>query len=86
MMNFEEFKMRVVNEVARRLGNKQVKLQKIVKNNSVQKTALLIMSEDVNISPVIYLDEFYMQMSNKSFEEVLKSIWEKCEEKHLVSI
>ena len=86
MMNFEEFKMRVVDEVGRRLGNKQVKLQKIVKNNSVQKTALLIMSEDVNISPVIYLDEFYMQMSNKSFEEVLKSIWEKCEEKHLVSI
>lgn len=46
----------------------------------MQKTALLIMSEDVNISPVIYLDEFYMQMSSKSFEEVLKSIWEKCEE------
>ena len=59
-MNFELFKNIVKDNVSRKMGNEyKVTLNTVRKNNGIVLTGLTIMKEGSNISPTIYLDEYY---------------------------
>lgn len=60
-MEFEKFTAIVKDEVEKRLGesNRVVKINDVIKNNGVKLRGLSIIEDGVNISPTIYLDNFY---------------------------
>ncbi len=62
-MRFEEFTQAVVDQIREYLpigfANAAIELQTVVKNNDMKLTGLTIRSVDSNISPTIYLEQFY---------------------------
>ena len=79
MMNFEEFKDNVVENIKdylpERFENADVTLQEVTKNNDRHLTGLLIRTEDSNITPTIYLDDLFKQYDEgKSMNEILHKI------------
>ncbi len=67
-MNFEEFKENVVDNIKdylpERFADADVTLQDVTKNNDRQLTGLLVRTEDSNITPTIYLEDFFRQYEN----------------------
>ena len=65
MMDFEEFKTSVADQIRDYLPEKYadatVALQDVTKNNDTVLTGLLIRTEDSNIAPNIYLENFFEQ-------------------------
>lgn len=59
-MEFTNFTTLVKNEVEKRAGeNYQVKLNDVMKNNGVTLRGITLMQDDSNISPTIYLNQYY---------------------------
>lgn len=59
-MNMNEFGLKVQKAIESKLGEGyQVRLQEVAKNNGVILHGLLIMEENRNISPTIYLNSFW---------------------------
>lgn len=64
-MEFTSFKTLVRDEVERRAGKKyRVRLNDVMKNNGVVLSGLTVMQEDSNISPTIYLNDYYEEYEN----------------------
>lgn len=57
-MGYERFKIDIVNEVRKRTGL-NVQLQKITKNNGLVLDGLTILAEGMNISPTIYISNYF---------------------------
>ncbi|MBQ8247235.1 MAG: hypothetical protein IJZ42_08880 [Lachnospiraceae bacterium] len=58
-------------------GEASVSLQEVVKNNGVIFTGLTFTQENINISPTIYLEEFYHEYEEgRSMEEIIEEIKE----------
>lgn len=76
MMSFDEFKKEVVLAMEQRIGKGNVYLQNCIKNNDTQKVGLFIRSSDSNLSPVIYLEEYYKDMQRKPFHQIIEDIWQ----------
>lgn len=75
MMKFDEFKEKVAKEMKQRLGEGEVILQNIMKNNDTRLTGLSILSPNTNLSPTIYLEKYYQDMQSKTFAQVVDEIW-----------
>lgn len=61
-MNYQQFVIVVKNEVALALGDDlTLQLHTALKNNGVVRTGLTIIDKRINISPTIYLEEYYKQ-------------------------
>jgi len=64
-MNFEEFTQYAADNIKSFLPEKyadaDVRLQEVTKNNDEKLTGLVIHTEDSNITPTIYLNEFFKQ-------------------------
>ena len=74
MNSFEKFKEVIREEVASSV-DLEVKLVQITKNNGVKLDALSVKRKSSNISPVIYLDNYYSEYSNgRSIESIVDSI------------
>lgn len=59
-MNFEEFLNYVQEEITKRIDSTaKVQIQKVIKNNNIQLNGLSIMKEGENMSPTIYLNDYY---------------------------
>ena len=59
-MRFEEFKDKIVELLQDRLGEcHKITVTKVLKNNDVRLTGIVIMREEDNISPTIYLEGPY---------------------------
>lgn len=59
-MEFEAFSKVLINELKKHYDEgKQFRLNQVLKNNGITLQALAIMDEGANISPNIYLDEYY---------------------------
>lgn len=59
-MNYIDFVRAVAEEVNRQLeGGVRASIYSAEKNNSTEKTGILIESPGINISPTIYLEEYY---------------------------
>lgn len=64
-MEFTSFKTLVKEEVERRAGKTySVRLNDIMKNNGVVLSGLTVMQDDSNISPTIYLNNYYEAYEN----------------------
>lgn len=59
-MEYNEFLSYIKDSISTIIGKeRQVNIHKIIKNNDVELDGLTIMSSDSNISPTIYLNEYY---------------------------
>lgn len=77
-MDFENFKDIVTDNIKDYLPaeyeNANVRLSDVVKNNDTHYTGLSILNEGENISPTIYLEDFYELLDEKTPDEVLTKI------------
>ena len=61
-MTYQEFKENVTTVIQNRLGsNVKVTIQEIIKNNDTHYDGLTILSNQLNISPTIYLNFYFKQ-------------------------
>ena len=79
MMNFEEFKKSVAENIKDYLPeeyqNAQVTIQEVTKSNDIVLSGLMIRTEDNNIAPNIYLENFYQEYEEgKDFSEIMQTI------------
>ena len=79
MMNYEEFKQEVADNIKEYLNesfeNASVDIKQIVKNNGMELDGLIIRKEDENITPNIYLNSLFDEYTNgKGMEEIMQNI------------
>lgn len=61
-MTYQEFKQHITNVIQTKLGpSVKVTVQEIIKNNNTRLDGLTILSNQLNISPTIYLNYYYSQ-------------------------
>lgn len=75
-MDFTSFKEAVRSEIERRIGNCTVALNDVRKNNGVSLSGLTINSNDSNIAPVIYLNNYYSEYETgyMKYEDIIGDI------------
>ncbi len=81
MMGFGEFTQQVAEEIKRFLPSQyedaSVSLQDVTKNNDMQLTGIMIRTEENNIAPNIYLEQFYEQYQDgRDLDDILRDIAE----------
>ena len=75
MMNYDKFCESIKTEVANQLPEHKVDIHEMGKINSVKKTGLVIKEKNKNISPIIYLEEYYQEyLRVNKFHEIAKEI------------
>ena len=75
-MNYQQFVIVVKEKVALVLGNgMNLQIHTALKNNGKERVGLTISDKRVNISPTIYLEEYFKQFQNgNSIENITESI------------
>lgn len=75
-MNKKVFMEDLCRLIQERLGEKyRVKIQEVNKNNNVRFQGLLILTEESNVTPTIYLDSFYeAYLEGTSLESIIEVI------------
>ena len=76
-MEFSAFTKEVAKELRIRTAEKyEIRLNDVQKNNGVVLTAILIMENDSNVTPSIYLNQYYQYYENMEMDmdEILDSI------------
>lgn len=86
-MTYQEFKQHVTKVIQTKLGpTVKVTLQEIIKNNNTRLDGLTILSNQLNISPTIYLNYYYSQyQKGKSLHDICQDILLTYEENKLQS-
>lgn len=75
-MKYQEFIKEIQMEVEGRLGRGiQTAVQNVVKNNNIKLDGLIIMDGVGNVSPTIYLNEYFHQLvSGRTIEDITEEI------------
>lgn len=75
-MNYQQFVIVVKNKVALALGDgMSLNIHTALKNNGVERVGLTISDKRINISPTIYLEEYYKQFQDGfDMEDIITSI------------
>lgn len=75
-MNYQQFVIVVKNKVALALGDgMSLNIHTALKNNGVERVGLTISDKRINISPTIYLEEYYKQFQDGfDIEDIIASI------------
>lgn len=81
MMDYQEFKDEVKDNIKAFLpeefADADVKINEVIKNNDTKLDALTVTSPDSNISPTIYLNDFYQQYENgRDMDDIMTQIAE----------
>lgn len=78
-----EFEEIIKDAVSKKLGeNYEVEIQKVVKNNSVSLSGLVIREKDSNISPTFYFEEMYQEWVRCGTDYIVEKIlnsYRKCQ-------
>ena len=77
MMNFEEFKAWVKENITSKdwKETSQVEISVVKKNNGVSKAGLFIRESGQDVSPILYLDDYYIHYQNgELLENVIRNI------------
>lgn len=79
MMDFEEFKYSVMENIRHflpeRYADAAITLQEVTKNNDQKLTGLLIRTENGEVTPIIYLDQYYEQyQAGQSMDDIFNTI------------
>lgn len=77
-MNYQQFVMTLKEKVASVLGEKiDVQIHTALKNNGSERVGLNFSDKNVNLSPTIYLEEYFKHYKEEeSFEDIVNSILE----------
>lgn len=77
-MNYQQFIVEVKEKVTFILGeSRNIQIHTALKNNGKERTGLTIFDQQVNISPTIYLEEYYQQFqSGSTIDWIAESICE----------
>ena len=75
-MNYQQFVIVVKDKVALALGDgMSLHIHTALKNNGVERVGLTITDKRVNISPTIYLEEYYKQFKNGfEIQDIVQSV------------
>ena len=81
-MNYQQFIVAVKEKTTALLGETvTVRIQTVLKNNGTKRVGLMITKPTVNISPTIYLEQFFIQYQNgRRLSEIAKNIQSLYEE------
>lgn len=77
MMNFEEFKAWVKENITSKdwKETSQVEISVVKKNNDVSKAGLSIREDEHDVSPLLYLDDYYIHYQNgELLENIIRNI------------
>ena len=77
MMNYEEFKTTILNEIRKELcANAEITIQSVIKNNDLHLDGLTIHEANTNIAPTIYLNHYYSTLSSgeMTLQEIIQNI------------
>lgn len=77
-MEFTSFTNILREEMEKKVGEKaKVKLQEVMKNNGVKLCGMTVLQQDTNISPTIYLNNYYQAYEKKeiTLQEAIEDIW-----------
>ena len=77
MMNFEEFKAWVKENITSKdwKETSQVEISVVKKNNGVSKAGLFIRESGQDVSPILYLDDYYIHYQNgELLENIIRNI------------
>lgn len=77
MMNFEEFKAWVKENITSKdwKETSQIEISVVKKNNGVSATGLFIRASGQDVSPILYLDDYYIHYQNgELLENVIRNI------------
>lgn len=77
MMNFEEFKAWVKENITSKdwKETSQVEISVVKKNNGVSKAGLSIREDEHDVSPLLYLDDYYIHHQNgELLENIIRNI------------
>lgn len=77
-MNYQQFVIVVKNEVTQHLGDgMSLHIHTALKNNGVERVGLTITDKHINISPTIYLEEYFKQFETGiSIQDIVKNLIE----------
>lgn len=84
MMNFEEFKAWVKENITSKdwKETSQVEISVVKKNNGVSATGLFIRENGQDVSPILYLDDYYTHYQNgEILENIIRNIRADYDEK-----
>ena len=75
-MNYQQFILAVKDKVIAALGDgMRLQIHTALKNNGVERVGLTIIDERINVSPTIYLEEYYKQFQNGfEVDEIVQSL------------
>lgn len=81
-MEINEFAKKVCNTMKKELGSQcRVECREVRKNNGVILHGLLVLGEDQNVAPTIYLDDFLEAYeAGATFESIIRRLGEICRE------
>lgn len=81
-MEYNTFKMELLELVQRSIGeNTKVSIERIPKNNGILLDGMVFYSRERNVTPVVYLEEFYEYWKNgTSMAYLVDKILEGCKE------
>lgn len=77
MMNFEEFKAWVKENITSKdwKETSQIEISVVKKNNGVSATGLFIREDEHDVSPLLYLDDYYIHYQNgELLENIIRNI------------
>jgi hypothetical protein len=75
MVTYEEFKNVMMDKVEEEIGNRAV-IQRFPRLNGTSNEGLVIMSAETNVSPVIYLKQYYdAYLEIMDEENAVESVW-----------
>lgn len=79
MMSFEEFREKILQEIRVRAdGTFQVKKHDVIKNNNVKQAGIaVVVKEEPDIGPCVYLDELYREYESDGmkFDEIVNEVY-----------
>jgi hypothetical protein len=79
-MNYQTFQSELANEVRHRMGGMaEVSVRTVLKNNGIVRSAMEVRKEGSDLSPSIYMDDFYAQYrKGVSVEHLANLVLEQC--------
>lgn len=84
MMNFEEFKTWIKENITSKdwKETSQVEISVVKKNNGISKAGLFIRENGQDVSPILYLDDYYIHYQNgEILENIIRNIRADYDEK-----
>ena len=75
-MNYQSFKNSIIEYIRYQLGSTyHIFIQSIIKNNGIRLDGLIIMPEETNIAPTIYLNYYFQKLKQGiPFENICTEI------------